>query len=83
MVKNYTRKYNLLKSKLEKFEKKATKLKDTNKILNNDLKIIKYKDKIKKLVSKNVFNDSIKRNRFTLKSLFKFRKYFKSCYEYK
>jgi hypothetical protein len=67
MVKNYTQKYSLLKSKLDKFEKRATKLKDTNKILNNDLKIIKTKEKINRLVSKNVFNDSNKLSDFESK----------------
>ena len=62
--KTYVSKIKTLKSKLKKFEKKAKRLTDTNEILDNDLKIAKYKDRIKKIVSKNIFNDSNKLSDF-------------------
>ena len=64
MVKNYKNKYTSLKSKFNKYVSRGKTLKDEIKILDNDLKIAKYEDKIKKLVSKNIFKDKNKLSDF-------------------
>jgi hypothetical protein len=54
MVKNFISEIKKLKSKLKKYEDKLSKSKDIDKVLYNELKIDIYKEKINKLISKNI-----------------------------
>ena len=54
----YVRTLKDLKVKLERLQKK--KFKDQTKVLNNELLVLKYKNKIHKIVSKNLFGDENK-----------------------
>ena len=67
MVKNFISEIKKLKSKLKKYEDKLSKSKDIDKVLNNELKIDIYKEKINKLISKNIFNDKNKLSEFETK----------------
>ena len=67
MVKNFISEIKKLKSKLKKYENKLSKSKDIDKVLSNELKIDIYKEKINKLISKNIFNDKNKLSEFETK----------------
>ena len=67
MVKNFISEIKRLKSKLKKYEDKLSKSKDIDKVLLNELKIDIYKEKINKLISKNIFNDKNKLSEFQTK----------------
>ena len=67
MVKNFISEIKRLKSKLKKYEDKLSKSKDIDKVLYNELKIDIYKEKINKLISKNIFNDKNKLSEFETK----------------
>ena len=61
----YVRTLKDLKVKLERLQKK--KFKDQTKVLNNELLVLKYKNKIHKIVSKNLFGDENKLTDFESK----------------
>ena len=61
----YVRTLKDFKVKLERLQKK--KFKDQTKVLNNELLILKYKNKIHKMVSKNLFGDENKLTEFESK----------------
>ena len=61
----YVRTLKDLKVKLERLQKK--KFKDQTKVLNNELLVLKYKNKIHKMVSKNLLGDENKLTEFESK----------------